>query len=66
MHHVCPLTTTAMVDAKRLLGAAGARVALLGVDANPNATSIRDVRAYSEVHGMVARLAVPDRLAAGG
>src|SRR5579875_113591 len=29
---VCPLTTTAMVDAQRMLGAAGSRVALLGVD----------------------------------
>jgi cytochrome oxidase Cu insertion factor (SCO1/SenC/PrrC family)/thiol-disulfide isomerase/thioredoxin len=50
---VCPLTTTAMVDAKRMLGPAAAGVALLGVDANPVATSIKDVRAYSEVHDMV-------------
>ena len=50
---VCPLTTTAMVDAKRMLGPAAAGVALLGVDANPDATSIKDVRAYSEVHDMV-------------
>jgi cytochrome oxidase Cu insertion factor (SCO1/SenC/PrrC family)/thiol-disulfide isomerase/thioredoxin len=50
---VCPLTTTAMVDAKRILGPAAAKVVLLGVDANPNATSIKDVRSYSEVHDMV-------------
>jgi cytochrome oxidase Cu insertion factor (SCO1/SenC/PrrC family)/thiol-disulfide isomerase/thioredoxin len=50
---VCPLTTTAMVEAQRLLGRAGSRVALLGVDANPDALSVKDVRAYSEVHGMV-------------
>jgi cytochrome oxidase Cu insertion factor (SCO1/SenC/PrrC family)/thiol-disulfide isomerase/thioredoxin len=50
---ICPLTTTAMLDAKRLLGPAGAQVQLLGVDANPAATSIRDVRAYSELHGMM-------------
>lgn len=50
---VCPLTTTAMLDAKRLLGAAGSRVALLGVGANPMATAIQDVRAYSEVHQMM-------------
>jgi cytochrome oxidase Cu insertion factor (SCO1/SenC/PrrC family)/thiol-disulfide isomerase/thioredoxin len=50
---VCPLTTTAMVDAKRMLGAAGSKVALLGVDANPQATSVKDVRAYSELHGMI-------------
>ena len=50
---VCPLTTTAMVDAKRMLGPAGSQVQLLGVNANPVATSIRDVREYSEVHGML-------------
>jgi cytochrome oxidase Cu insertion factor (SCO1/SenC/PrrC family)/thiol-disulfide isomerase/thioredoxin len=50
---ICPLTTTAMVDAKGLLGAAGKQVALLGVDANPDATSISDVRAYSRAHGML-------------
>jgi cytochrome oxidase Cu insertion factor (SCO1/SenC/PrrC family)/thiol-disulfide isomerase/thioredoxin len=50
---ICPLTTTAMVDAKAMLGSAGSRVQLLGIDANPTATSIADVRSYSELHGMV-------------
>jgi cytochrome oxidase Cu insertion factor (SCO1/SenC/PrrC family)/thiol-disulfide isomerase/thioredoxin len=50
---VCPLTTTEMVDAKRLLGAAGSKVQLLGVDANPTATAVADVRAYSQAHGMM-------------
>jgi cytochrome oxidase Cu insertion factor (SCO1/SenC/PrrC family)/thiol-disulfide isomerase/thioredoxin len=50
---ICPLTTTAMLDAKRMLGAAGTRVQLLGIDANPTATAVKDVRAYSEAHGMV-------------
>jgi cytochrome c biogenesis protein CcmG/thiol:disulfide interchange protein DsbE len=49
---ICPLTTTAMVGAKRLLGADAPRVALLGIDANPSATSVLDVRSYSEAHGM--------------
>jgi cytochrome oxidase Cu insertion factor (SCO1/SenC/PrrC family)/thiol-disulfide isomerase/thioredoxin len=49
---ICPLTTTEMVDAKAMLGAAGSQVQLLGVDANPSATSIGDVRAYSQAHGM--------------
>ncbi len=49
---ICPLTTTAMVDARRMLGAAGSKVALLGIDANPTAISVKDVRAYSELHGM--------------
>ena len=50
---VCPLTTVSMVEAKDLLGAAGDRVQLLGVDANPAATSVGDVMAYSRAHGMV-------------
>lgn len=50
---VCPLTTTAMVDAKAMLGRAGSRVALLGIDANPLATSQRDVASYSQLHGML-------------
>ena len=49
---ICPLTTTAMLDAKRMLGRAGSQVVLLGVDANPDATSVGDVLAYSQVHGM--------------
>ena len=50
---VCPLTTESMVLAKELLGKAGSSVQLLGVDANPNATSVSDVMSYSRVHGMV-------------
>ncbi len=49
---ICPLTTTAMVAAKALLGAAGAGVALVGVNANPAATAVRWVRAYSQTHGL--------------
>ncbi|HEY6275730.1 MAG TPA: hypothetical protein VIX86_05315, partial [Streptosporangiaceae bacterium] len=33
--------------------AAGSKVQLLGVDANPRATSVADVLAYSRAHGMV-------------
>ena len=50
---VCPLTTTAMLDAKAMLGKAGNQVQLLGVDANPAATSLEDVWSYSELHGML-------------
>ncbi len=50
---VCPLTTASMVAAKALLGAAGSQVQLLGIDANPQATSVPDVLAYSRSHGMV-------------
>ena len=50
---VCPLTTTAMMDAKAMLGRAGSRVQLLGVDADPAATSVEDVWSYSELHGML-------------
>ena len=50
---VCPLTTQSMLEAKQLLGAAGNQVQLLGVDANPDATSVADVLSYSRAHGMV-------------
>ena len=50
---VCPLTTTAMLDAKAMLGKAGSQVELLGVDANPAAISLEDVWSYSELHGML-------------
>jgi cytochrome oxidase Cu insertion factor (SCO1/SenC/PrrC family)/thiol-disulfide isomerase/thioredoxin len=50
---ICPLTTTAMLDAKAMLGRAGADVQLLGVDANPKATSLEDVLSYSQLHGML-------------
>jgi cytochrome oxidase Cu insertion factor (SCO1/SenC/PrrC family) len=49
---VCPLTTQSMVIAKELLGKAGDSVQLLGVDANPDAIAVSDVRSYSEAHGM--------------
>jgi SCO1/SenC len=42
-----------MVEARQLLGAAGSKVQLLGVDANPHATSVADMMAYSRAHAMV-------------
>ncbi|HEY7262911.1 MAG TPA: redoxin domain-containing protein [Trebonia sp.] len=50
---LCPLTTQSMVLAKEMLGKAGSSVQLLGVDANPDATQVADVLAYSRAHGMV-------------
>jgi cytochrome oxidase Cu insertion factor (SCO1/SenC/PrrC family) len=50
---VCPLTTESMLAAKQLLGKAGSQVQLLGVDANPAATKVSEVLAYSRAHGMV-------------
>ncbi len=50
---ICPLTTTSMVQAKRLLGPAASDVVLLGIDANPTATRVSDVRAYSLAHQMM-------------
>ena len=50
---VCPLTTQSMLAAKDLLGKAGTQVQLLGIDANPAATKVSDVMAYSRSHGMV-------------
>lgn len=49
---VCPLTSQEMVMAKNMLGPkAASQVQLLAVDANPNAHSVADVKAYSEAHG---------------
>jgi hypothetical protein len=42
-----------MLAAKDLLGAAGSQVQLLGIDANPQATSVSDVLSYSQAHGLV-------------
>jgi cytochrome oxidase Cu insertion factor (SCO1/SenC/PrrC family) len=50
---VCPLTTQSMLAAKDLLGKAGDKVQLLGIDANPAAISKSDVMAYSRSHGLV-------------
>jgi cytochrome oxidase Cu insertion factor (SCO1/SenC/PrrC family) len=50
---VCPLTTTSMLQAASLLGAAGKDVQLIGIDANPDATRVSDVRDYSQAHGML-------------
>jgi cytochrome oxidase Cu insertion factor (SCO1/SenC/PrrC family) len=57
---VCPLTAQSMLLAKQMLGSAGSRVQLLGVDANPDATSVADVLAYSRAHGMVNQWAALD------
>lgn len=50
---ICPLTTAAMLAAKRMLGAEGSQVQLLGIDANPKATALEDVLSYSQLHGML-------------
>jgi cytochrome oxidase Cu insertion factor (SCO1/SenC/PrrC family) len=50
---ICPLTTTALLEAKQLLGKAGRNVELVGVGANPEATQVKWVRDYSEAHGML-------------
>jgi cytochrome oxidase Cu insertion factor (SCO1/SenC/PrrC family) len=50
---ICPLTTTALLHAKELLGPAASGVQLLGVGANPEATEVKWVRAYSRAHGML-------------
>jgi cytochrome oxidase Cu insertion factor (SCO1/SenC/PrrC family) len=50
---ICPLTTTAMLRAKQLLGPAASKVALIGIGANPEKTQVKWVRAYSRVHGML-------------
>src|SRR6201987_3025204 len=55
---ICPLTTTAMLHAKALLGPAGSGVELVGIGANPEATEVKWVRAYSKAHGMLHKWGV--------
>jgi cytochrome oxidase Cu insertion factor (SCO1/SenC/PrrC family) len=50
---ICPLTTTALLHAKKLLGSEASQVELIGVGANPGATQVKWVRAYSKAHGML-------------
>lgn len=50
---ICPITTESLIEAIRMLGNQGSHVQLLGVNANPTATSIADVKAYSVVHGLL-------------
>jgi len=51
---ICPLTTLSLTEATRMLGrAAAAHIQLLGIDANPDATKVADVRAYSSAHQML-------------
>lgn len=52
---ICPLTTESMVQALRLLGPAASQVQLLGIDANPLATRVTDVAAYTRAHGLQSR-----------
>jgi cytochrome oxidase Cu insertion factor (SCO1/SenC/PrrC family) len=51
---VCPLTTLSMTQAQSMLGpAAAAHIQLIGIDANPDATKVADMRAYSSAHQML-------------
>lgn len=50
---LCPLTSTIMYTAKQQLGAAGNKVALIAVNANPAATSVNEVESWSIEHGML-------------
>src|SRR6266702_7421877 len=51
---LCPLTANIMYDAKGALGASAAsRVELVAVNANPTATSVVTVQAWSIAHGLL-------------
>jgi cytochrome oxidase Cu insertion factor (SCO1/SenC/PrrC family)/thiol-disulfide isomerase/thioredoxin len=50
---ICPLTTTAMLDAQAALGKDAHQVQLLGVNANWRSTQIDDVLNYTRLHGML-------------
>ncbi len=61
---ICPLTTTAMLEAKKLLGPAAANVQLLGVGANPEATGVKCGAGVLAGAPDAAQVALPHRLAA--
>lgn len=50
---VCPLTDKVQLLATQALGSAAKGVVLLGVNANPDFTTVADVKNYSVVHGMM-------------
>src|SRR5437868_10874213 len=51
---LCPLTAEIMYDARARLGSSTAsRVALVAINANPSATSVATVQAWSINHGML-------------
>jgi len=50
-----PLTAQMLTDAQQQLGAAGQNLQLVAVNANPAATSVSDVMAWSQLHGMTAK-----------
>ncbi len=52
---ICPLTTSTLTAATDDLGTNSSRVQLLGIDANPLATTVGDVRAYSAAHDLLYR-----------
>jgi cytochrome c biogenesis protein CcmG/thiol:disulfide interchange protein DsbE len=52
---ICPLTSTAMLDAKAALGTAGKQVQLLAVDANWKSAQVEDVQNYTQLHGMTGQ-----------
>ena len=53
---ICPLTTSSMTAALKLLGpSAASNVQLLGIDANPQAISTADVKSYTELHGLTGQ-----------
>ncbi|HLW03504.1 MAG TPA: SCO family protein [Ktedonobacterales bacterium] len=51
---LCPLTATIMFNARQQMGtAAASKIALVAVNANPDATSVNDVQTWSLDHGML-------------
>src|SRR5260370_41288725 len=51
---LCPLTAEILYDAKAQIGSSAAKqIALVAINANPTATSISEVQAWSIKHGML-------------
>ncbi len=52
---LCPLTTEAMLDAKRSLGPAASKVQLLGINVNWKSKQIDDVLNFTQLHGLTGQ-----------
>lgn len=49
---ICPVVGQEFINAQKLLGARASKVAFVGINVNPNHTSVPDVRAFDVEHGL--------------
>lgn len=49
---ICPVVGQEFINAQKLLGAQASKVAFVGINVNPNHTSVDDVRAFDAANGL--------------